>query len=129
MSVKINVTLKEVRNSLAALIEIGKKEGLDFKFNYRIAKICKTIEPIIKLYEESLNKFFKENGKYDDKTGAMGLDPKDQAKFLKFNETNLELLDEVHEIEIETIPIKMFEDYDIQSELIRPILWIINGDI
>ena len=103
--VKEKLSLREIRNSLGALNEIGKKEGLDFKLNYRIAKNCKNLEPIVKAYESSLQKFFKENGKYDKASGGYMLDPKDESKVIEFQKTNEELLEEEYEAEIDKIQI------------------------
>jgi len=126
---KVTLTLKEIKKSLSALINVGKKEGLDFKFNYRVAKICKKIEPIVKVYEESLNKFFKENGKYSKEDGTVTLNPKDEKLIIKFRDTEAILLNETHTIEFDKIPIEMFEEYDISSENIRNMMWMIEGEL
>jgi len=120
------LTLREIRNALGSFIEIGKKDGLSFDFNYRVAKICKVIEPIVKTYEESLTKFLEENGTYSKESGGKRLDTSNEKLMLSFNEANKNLLNEYFEFYIEKIPLKMFSDYDIPAANIRAILWAIR---
>lgn len=124
----IELKLKELIFSLAALNEIGKKKGLNFKFNYQIAKISKTIEPIVQEYEACLRKFINENGIYDENHGAKVISKKEELKVLQFNENNEELLEKTNKIEIDKIFIEDFYNYDIEAVYIRPLFWMIYDE-
>lgn len=126
---KYKLNLGEIINSLGSLNEIGKKEGLEFKLNYRVAKNSRKLEPIVKAYRIALDKFYKENGTYDQSSGEYRIDLKDKALVLKFKETNDELLSEEHEIEFDLIPIDLFLNTTIEAQYIQKIFWMIDGDI
>lgn len=124
---KIKLSLDEIVKSLGSLNSINKKEGQDFKFNYRIAKISKKLEPILKPYLETTAKFYKENGKFNVNESKYKLESRETIE--GFNAINKELLAEEFEIEVQKIPIKMFEAYDITGDEIRSLFWLIDGEL
>lgn len=124
---KIELTLQQIRNSLGSLNYISKKEGLDFKFNYRIAKISESLKPIVKPYELAISKFLKENGEVDPESNQTII--KDKESLKNFEAETKSMLEEAHEISLTKIPIKMFEEYDIPAEHICNLLWMIDGEL
>lgn len=123
---KIELKLREVRNSLQALTVISGKEGMPFKLNYKIAKICQALEPCVKAYETALRKFIKENGEVNPETGQHEIKPKTPG-ISTFSEMNESLLDEDLSFDIEQIQCGELDEQDIPANLIRPLLWLIKG--
>lgn len=124
---EINLTLREIRDSLKSLNVISKKEGLPFKLNYRVAKISNNLVPIVKAYETALRKFIKENGVINEKTKEHEI-PANSPVIKSFNEMNDELLNEENKIELVKIPVDLFLEQDITAECIRSLLWLIDGE-
>ena len=125
---KQKVTLKfiEIQAALGALVSIGKRDGLEFKLNYKLAKNSKVLEPIVRTYEETLKKFFEEKGVYPNENGNYNLDKEDKKTVIEFNKTNKDLFSETYEVDVEMIPSEFFSDHDIPAEQLRFILWMIK---
>lgn len=123
---KTTLTLDQLNKSIKALNYISVKEGLDFGFNYKIAKACKAIEKNVITFQETLQKFFKDQGVYDKEKGTYTLDTKNQALVENFRKVEKELLESEHDVEVERIPLSEFASYDIPAEIVRNIFWLID---
>lgn len=121
----MELTLREVKDAYSSLLSIGKRE-LDFKLSYRLAKISNKLKPIVSTYETAMNGFIKQKGTLDKKDGQIKILPSQTEVITEFNETNDELMKEVHNVEIECIPIKMLESYEIPANDLQAILSLIE---
>ena len=119
------ISLNEIIQALKSLNEISKKEGLEFKFNYRIAKIARIITPLVMSYEKTVQKFFQENGTLDTKTNQYALDPENVKLIEEFRVQNEEALSEMHDVNIELIPLEIVDE-SLNADQLRGIFWMIQ---
>lgn len=123
---ELKIKLNNIINSLNSLTDIGNKKDINFKLSYRIANISKAIEPIVTVYQEAIKSFMKSNSLLVEDNIIKFKTPEDKIKYL---ETNEDLLNEYHSIDIKKIPIDLFSEYNIEPNHIKNILWMIEGEL
>ena len=117
--------LADVLNSLEALNKLSKKDGLKFGLNFLVANNCKKIEGIAVSFQSTLDKLRKElGGKLCGNTGTHILDD-DESKAKVIKEAS-KLLEEEIDIEVHDISKSLFEDSDVNADILRPLLWMIK---
>ncbi len=126
---KIKLKLEDIIESDAAfaMIQSDKEQKPSFKLGYRLAKISRSLTNDVKSYQESMQKFFDEHGKKDDK-GNMTIDKKNTKLVEKHNKQKKELLETEVEVEFQPIPMYLFEEDEMKfnTAILSALLWCID---
>jgi len=125
---EISLSLSEFRESLAALNNI-KSQDLDFELSYKLAKVINKIKPSVKVYEEVVSDFLKENATLDKNTNQYKIKKESLEKFENFKEKEKILLNEVYKVKLDLIPVGLFKDTKISADTLTKIMWLIEGDL
>lgn len=115
-------TIKEALGSLPSLVELGKRP-IPMRVALSVAHNARAIKAESDKYEKRRKEKVKELGEKD----AEGNTNVKTEHLDEFNDFIADMLDEVVEIEVETIPITGFpENFEVESNMLVDIGWMIT---
>ena len=133
---EMKVTNNEIINSVGSLRAINDIE-VPFTLSYKIAKLIKQIDPILKAHEETNKKIIEKFTKKDAEGKRLTKKIEDgEGKEIEvwdidndnpdFHKELISLGNVENEIEVKPIDPSEFEDVDIKPGLLIPIMWLLE---